>query len=88
MKQQKPRRGQPAKGPGGARVSAFPALLVRIPPTTKRQTEALSLLRRTPMWALVDQALKELIERLPEDDRARLARARPRRRPLRQFTAD
>jgi hypothetical protein len=88
MKQRKTGRGQPRKGPDGARVSAYPALLVRIPATTKRQLEALSSLQRTPMWALVDQAARELIERLPEADRVRLARARPRRRPLRQFGAE
>ena len=69
QKQKQRGRGQPPKGPHGEPVSKYPPLTVRIPPTTKHQLEALSALRRVPMWQIVDQAIREYCNRLPEADR-------------------
>jgi hypothetical protein len=79
-------RGQPATGPNGERVRDYPALLVRIPRATLRRLQALSLMRRTPQWAIVDEAIRSFIERLPVDEREQIERSRGRR-GLRQFKA-
>ena len=77
--------GQPAKGEGGERVNdEYSILLVRIPPRTKRMLEGLSVLRRVPQRALVDEAIRSYVARLPEDERRRVERSRGRR-GLRQF---
>ena len=85
MTTRKARMGQPPKGPAGERVSDYPRVGLRLPRATKNALEALAVWRRVPLWALVDRAVRELIARLPEAERARLARARPKRRALRQF---
>jgi hypothetical protein len=66
-------RGQPPKGAGGELVSKYPQLTVRIPPETKHKLEALSALRRAPMWTLVDAALRAYIDQLPDAERRLLA---------------
>jgi hypothetical protein len=76
--------GQPAKGPSGERVSKYPVLLVRIPRATKRQLEALAVLRRQPQWALVDDAIRAFVAQLPDAERERVENSRGRR-GLRQF---
>jgi hypothetical protein len=50
---------------------------VRIPRATKDTLLALSALRRTPAWRLVDQAVLAYVEQLPD----------PERRLLSQFVA-
>jgi hypothetical protein len=74
-------RGQPAKGPRGELVSKYPPLTVRIPPATKHQLEALSALRRVPMWQLVNAAMLAYVEQLPEFERRLLAQFAKQRRP-------
>jgi hypothetical protein len=69
---QKPKkrgRGQPPKGPHGELVSKYPPVTVRIPPMSKDQLEALSTLRAVPMWRLVDEAVRALVNALPEAER-------------------
>ena len=84
--------GQPAKGPRAKCVTAYPALLVKIPPRTKRMLEALSVSRQQPQWALVDEAIRALVARLPAAERKHIERSRsrpgggtPGRAKLRQF---
>jgi hypothetical protein len=79
--------GQPAKGARGERVSDYPILLVRIPRATKRQLEALSVARRLPQWAIVDEAIRAYVAGLPEDERQRVERSRGHR-SLRQFKGE
>jgi hypothetical protein len=70
----KPGRGQPPKGQHGELVSKYPPLTVRIPPDTKHKLEALSALRRVPIWKLVDEAARTFIdEHIPEPERRLLA---------------
>lgn len=88
MKQRKSRPGQPPKGPDGELVSEYPRVAVRLPPDTKAALEALAVLRRQPLWAVLDEAARELIARLPADVRQQVTRARPLKRPLRQFKAE
>lgn len=78
--------GQKPKGPQGERVSDHEALLVKIPRSTKVQLEALSALRKTPQWVLVDAAIRSSIDLLPEAEREAILKAKRRRR-LRQFKA-
>lgn len=86
MTKKRRRVGQPAKGPAGERVSDYPTLLVRIPRGTKRQLEALALLRRQPQWVLVDVAIRALVAQLPEAERQQVERSKGRP-GLRQFKA-
>lgn len=79
--------GQPPKGEHGARVTDYPTLLVKIPRKTKRMLESLSVLRRIPQWALVDEAIRAFVERLPEEERRQVERSRGRR-GLRQFKGE
>lgn len=73
QKQAKRGRGQPPKGAHGELVSKYPPLTVRIPPVTKHKLEALSALRRLPMWQLVDAAVLAYLERLPDAERRLLS---------------
>lgn len=69
--------GRPPSGPQGERVSRYPPLTVRIPPTTKDTLLALAAMRKTPAWRLVDEAILALVEHMPAAER----------RVLAQFTA-
>jgi predicted transcriptional regulator len=82
------RIGQPPKGPRGERVSQYPRVALRLPPETKAALEALAVHRRQPLWLIVNEAVRGLIDRLPAADRERVTRARARRRPLRQFAQE
>lgn len=84
MSQLQKRRGAAPKGPNGERVSKYPQLTIRIPPASKHQLEALSVLRAAPMWALIDEGIQALVNALPDAERrlvvqmaARRGRARP-----------
>jgi hypothetical protein len=62
--------GRPPSGPDGELVSKYPPLTVRIPPDTKHMLEALSALRRVPIWKLVDEAVRTfVVEHIPEPER-------------------
>jgi hypothetical protein len=65
--------GRPPSGPAGERVSDYPPLTVRIPRATKDTLLALSALRRTPAWRLVDQAVLAYVEQLPDAERRLLS---------------
>ena len=66
--------GRPPSGPDGELVSKYPPLTVRIPLDTKHKLEALSALRRVPIWKLVDEAARTYIdEHIPEAERRLLA---------------
>ncbi len=84
----KPQRGQPPKGDKGERVSDYPRVALRLHPVRKRALEALAEELRPPLWLLVDDAAREMLERLPPDVHERVMNARPRQRPLRQFKAE
>lgn len=66
------RRGRPPAGPGGAKVSAYPQLTVRLPVETKAKLSTLSLLTGTPIWRIIDRAVDAYVAQLPEPDRNRL----------------
>jgi hypothetical protein len=79
------RLGQPPKGPDGQRVSEYPRVALRLPPRTLAAVQALAVEQQRPLWLLIDEAIREKLERLPPDLHGKVLRARPRRRPLRQF---
>jgi hypothetical protein len=69
----RPGAGRPPTGPAGELVSEYPPLTVRIPVDTKHRLEALSALRRVPMWKLVDEAIRAYVEQLPDAERRLLS---------------
>lgn len=77
----RPGAGRPPTGPAGELVSRYPPLTVRIPDDTKHRLEALSALRRVPMWKLVNEALRAYVERLPAEERRLLAQFSARMAP-------
>jgi hypothetical protein len=84
MPRSQKRRGVAPKGPNGERVSKYPQLTVRIPAASKDQLEALSTLKAVPMWRLIDDAVRTLIETLPDAERRlvlQMAAHRSRARP-------
>ena len=64
-----PKRGRPASGPGGAKVSEYPQLTVRLPAETKARLTTLSLLTATPVWKIIDTAVETYVQHLPDEDR-------------------
>jgi hypothetical protein len=72
-KASKPRPGRPPSGPAGERVSEFATLTVRLPPATRGQLHGLSVLKRTPVWKLVDAAVNAYLAQLPADERKLVA---------------
>ena len=61
--------GRPPSGPAGERVSEYATLTVRLPAATRQQLHGLSVLKRVPVWRLVDQAVSALVATLPADER-------------------
>jgi hypothetical protein len=71
--------GRPPTGTGGELASTYPQLTVRIPVATKDQLHGLSVLRRVPVWRLVDDAVLALVAQLPESERKLLQQFAARR---------
>ena len=67
--QNAPKRGRPASGPGGAKVSQYPQLTVRLPVETKARLTTLSLLMATPVWKIIDTAVETFVQHLPDEER-------------------
>lgn len=63
------KRGRPASGPGGAKVSNYPQLTVRLPAETKARLTTLSLLTATPVWKIIETAVETYVQHLPDDER-------------------
>jgi predicted DNA-binding protein len=63
------KRGRPASGPGGAKVSQYPQLTVRLPAETKARLTTLSLLTATPVWKIIETAVETYVQHLPDDER-------------------
>jgi hypothetical protein len=69
----RPGPGRPPSGPTGERVSEYATLTVRLPADTRQQLHGLSVLKRVPVWRLVDQAVTALVATLPADERRLMA---------------
>lgn len=63
------KRGRPASGPAGEKVSAYPQLTVRLPVETKARLTTLSLLMATPVWKIIDTAVETFVRHLPDEER-------------------
>jgi predicted DNA-binding protein len=63
------KRGRPASGPDGAKVSNYPQLTVRLPAETKARLTTLSLLTATPVWKIIETAVETYVQHLPDDER-------------------
>ena len=69
--------GRPPAGPGGAAVRDMPRFMLRLPAETLASLRAWSAVRQVPAWRLIDQAVRESLERLQgadAEDVRRLAR--------------
>jgi hypothetical protein len=63
------KRGRPAAGPRGEKVSEYPQLTVRLPIETRARLNTLSLLLAQPIWRVIDAAVTVYVEHLPAEDR-------------------
>src|SRR5262245_2428887 len=62
------KRGRPAAGPRGEKVSEYPQLTVRLPIETRARLNTLSLLLGQPIWRVIDAAITVYVQHLPADD--------------------
>jgi predicted DNA-binding protein len=68
--QKRRRAGRPPAGAHpGEKVSDYPQVSLRIPPTLKSQLYALSILRSKPQWRILIEALECVMRELPESDK-------------------
>jgi hypothetical protein len=68
--------GRPATGLRGEKVSEYPQVMIRLPQPTKAVLDALSGATGTPIWRLIDAAVKGYIKNLPESQRRLVAGVR------------
>ena len=66
---QKSRMGRPASGLRGEKVSDYPQVMLRLPRPTKDALDALSGATGTPIWRLIDAAVRDYINSLPDSQR-------------------
>jgi hypothetical protein len=71
-----PRMGRPATGLHGEKVSDYPQVMIRLPQQTKAALDALSGATGTPIWRLIDAAVAQYIESLPDAQRRLIAGVR------------
>ena len=71
-----PRMGRPATGLRGEKVSDYPQVMIRLPQQTKAALDALSGATGTPIWRLIDIAVAQYIENLPDTQRRLIAGVR------------
>jgi predicted DNA-binding protein len=75
-------RGRRPVGLHGEKVSEYPQVMIRLPHQTKTTLDALSGLTGTPIWRLVDQAVDQYVQSLPQGERRLLAGVQLRRSTL------
>ena len=66
--QSKRKRGRPPAGERGEKVSSYPQMTIRVPLETRAKLNTLSLLLRTPISRVVQQAIDAYVTHLPEAD--------------------
>jgi predicted DNA-binding protein len=71
--------GRPASGPGGEKVSEYPAVMIRLPQHTRTTLAALSAVTGTPVWQIVDRAVTAYIQQLSRTERRLIADVKMRR---------
>lgn len=72
----KSRMGRPASGFRGEKVSDYPQVMLRLPRPTKDALDALSGATGTPIWRLIDAAVRDYIKNLPDSQRRLLTSIR------------
>lgn len=70
------RLGRPASGLRGEKVSEYPQVMIRLPRHTKDALDALSAATGTPIWRLIDVAVGDYLQRLPQAQRKLVAGVR------------
>ncbi len=73
------RVGRPPVGARGEKVSDYPQVMIRLPHETKDVLDALSGLTGTPVWRLIDEAVRGYVRQLSEPERKLLASVQHRR---------
>jgi hypothetical protein len=73
------RSGRRPTGPGGAKVSEYPHVMIRLPQATKDTLDALSGITGVPVWQLVDHAIHAFVRALPVVEQKLIADVRSRR---------
>jgi hypothetical protein len=79
MARKRGRVGRPPVGAHGEKVSEYPQVMIRLPGRTKAVLDALSGVTGTPIWRLIDQAVKAYVGQLPVSERRLLESVRSRR---------
>ena len=64
----------PAGARAGERVKDYPQLSVRVPPEMKARLEALSVVRATPQWRVISDAILCYFRELSTADRHQVER--------------
>jgi hypothetical protein len=59
----------PAGARAGEKVKDYPQLSVRLPPDMKSRLEALSVVRATPQWRVISEAILCYFNELPAAER-------------------
>lgn len=73
------RIGRPPVGARGEKVSDYPQVMIRLPHETKDVLDALSGLTGTPVWRLIDEAVRTYVKQLSDAERRLLASVQQRR---------
>lgn len=73
------RIGRPPVGARGEKVSDYPQVMIRLPQETKDVLDALSGLTGTPVWRLIDAAVRVYVQQLSDPERKLLASVQHRR---------
>lgn len=73
------RVGRPPVGARGEKVSDYPQVMIRLPQETKAVLDALSGLTGTPVWRLIDEAVRSYVRQLSDAERKLLASVQQRR---------
>jgi hypothetical protein len=69
----KPRTGRPPTGLRGEKTTSYPKLTVRLPPETLARLEAVSALRRQPIWRVIDAAVSDHLKAASGAERSLVA---------------
>ena len=76
------RIGRPPVGARGEKVSDYPQVMIRLPRETKDVLDALSGLTGTPVWRLIDEAVRTYVKQLSDAERRLLTSVQQRRSAL------
>jgi len=68
VRRRAPGGGRKPSGADGAKVSEYPAVMVRLPAATVANLKALAIVRGVPQWQIVDEAISAYVGAVRGDD--------------------